>query len=275
MPVPPERRGDEGTLTMMLRLVRSFAVAAAVVAATLAAGSAHAQTQRAEIEAIVRDYLASHPEEVQRIVKDYIAKNPDVLQEAFAELVKRRTMANADKAAAIKANASELFESSRHVVIGNPGGDVSLVEFFDYNCGFCKRALADKLNLIAADPMLRVVLKEYPVLGQGSVEAAQVGVAVRIQAPAKYLEFHRKLMGDGGRADKARALAMAAETGLDMDRLKQDLASDEIRQTLVESAKLARALGISGTPSYVIGNGVVSGAVGVAALEDRIKAARK
>jgi protein-disulfide isomerase len=254
--------------------------AAVITASMLAVGPSPAQTQRSEVEDIVKDYLANNPEVVQRIVKDYLVNNPEVLRNALAELLKRRTQGNAaaaaDKAAAIKANVMALFNSSRHVTLGNPQGDVTLVEFFDYNCGFCKRALNDKLDLIKADPKLKLVLKEFPVLGQGSREAAQVAVAVRVQdaTGAKYLEFHRKLMGERMRADRESALAVARELGLDMARLEADLAGSEVAATLEESMTLAGALGINGTPSYVVGESVVVGAVGRSALADKIKAAR-
>src|SRR5262245_201730 len=120
--------------------------------------------------------------EIERIIKEYLLKNPEVLQDAIAELEKRQAAADAEKnQAAVKDNAQELFNSPRHVVVGNPQGDVTFVEFFDYNCGYCKRALDDMMQLMKADPKLKVVLKEFPVLGPGSVEAARVGVAVRMQ----------------------------------------------------------------------------------------------
>ena len=117
-------------------------------------------------------------------------------------------------------------------MLGNPKGDVTLVEFFDYNCGYCKRALTDMIDLMKNDPKLKVVLKEFPVLGQGSVEAAKVAVAVRMQDKTgkKYLDFHQKLLGGRGQADKARALAVAKEVGIDMARLEKDMASDEVKR---------------------------------------------
>jgi protein-disulfide isomerase len=243
----------------------------------------HAQTQRPEIEEIIKDYLAKHPAEIERIVKEYLSKNPSVVKEAIVELIKQRRPANVnaapsiDKSAAIKANAAALFNSTRQVILGNPQGDVTLVEFFDYNCGFCKRALSDMLALMKDDPKLKIVLKEYPVLGPGSAEAARVAVAVRMQDRdgVKYLEFHRKLLSDRGYVDKARALEIANGAGLDMKRLENDMTSDEVRETLAESVMLGDALGIRGTPSYVIGENIVIGAVGMTALNDRIKAVRK
>jgi protein-disulfide isomerase len=252
--------------------------------------SSRAEAAREQIEAIVSEYLASHPDQVGEIVKGYLIKNPDVLREVFSELVRRgapaKTGANAtasagartgvERRAAVTRNAEALFNSTHQVTLGNPGGDVTLVEFFDYSCGFCKRALNDMLTLIQDDPKLKIVLKEFPILGPGSTEAARVAIAARMQDPGgqKYLGFHRELLSSPGPASKDRALAAARDQGFDMARLEQDLASNEVRTTLEENMKLAGALGLSGTPGYVIGNTVVLGAVGLGALRTQIGSAR-
>ncbi len=252
----------------MIRLLRTILTAAAVGGlAAIAAGPSAAQSfsdaQRSEIEGIVKSYLISHPE---------------VLQEVMAELDKRQTEAEAEKhREGVKQYSKLLFHSPRQVTLGNPNGDVTMVEFFDYNCGFCRRALADMLGLMKDDPKLRVVLKEFPVLGPGSVEAAQVAVAVRMQDKdgKKYLEFHQKLLGGRGQADRARALEAAREVGLDVARIEKDMASDEAKATIDENMKVAEALGLNGTPSYVIGQDVVVGAVGLEALKQKVEAARQ
>jgi hypothetical protein len=135
--------------------------------------------------------------EIQKIIKDYLITHPEILEEVSAELTKRQAQAEAEKhQAAIAANANTIFNSPRGVVVGNKDGDVTFVEFFDYNCGYCKRAMDDMVGIMKNDPKLKVVLKEFPVLGPGSVEAAQVAVAVRMQDPTgkKYLDFHQKLL---------------------------------------------------------------------------------
>jgi protein-disulfide isomerase len=248
-----------------------------------------ADSLRTEIEGVVKEYLAAHPEEVQKIVKSYLIANPAILQDMLAELVKKSGVAPVaalpapaparvpetnDKADAIRANARDLLGSPHQMTLGNAGGDVTMVEFFDYNCGFCKRALSDMVALIRDNPKLKVVLKELPILGPGSTEAAQVAIAVRMQdrTGAKSLEFHQRVLGGRGQANKASALAAAAEIGLDMTQLERDMASDEVRTTLDESVKLARVLGINGTPGYVIGNSIVPGAIGFAGLKTRIDA---
>jgi protein-disulfide isomerase len=249
----------------MRRLLRS--TAAALCLAALAAVPAGAQSfndaQRGEIERIVKDYLVAHPE---------------VLQEAMSELEKRQSAAELEKqVAGVKQNKEVLFNSAHQVTLGNPKGDVTMVEFFDYNCGFCKKAMGDMLTLLKTDPNLKVVLKEYPVLGPGSLEAAQVAVAARMQDKTgkKYLDFHQRLLGGHGPADKARALAAAKESGFDMARLEKDMGSDEVRETLKENMKVADAIGLNGTPSYIIGSDVVIGAQGYDVLKEKVDAARK
>jgi protein-disulfide isomerase len=215
--------------------------------------------------------------EIEKIIKEYLLAHPEVLEEVSAELSKRQAAAEAEKhQTTISQNAQTIFNSPRGVTIGNKDGDVTFVEFFDYNCGYCKRAMTDMIDLMKADPKLKVVLKEFPVLGPGSLEAAQVAVAVRMQDPGgkKYLDFHQKLLNGKGQADKARALAAAKEAGLDMAKLDKDMASPEVRATLEENFKLAESMGMNGTPSYVIGKQVVVGAVGRDALAEKIGIAR-
>src|SRR6185312_4870962 len=228
----------------------------------VASAQSFSDTQRGDIETIVRNYLISHPE---------------VLEEAMAELSKRQAAAETEKhEASIAKDSDTIFNSPRGVTLGNKDGDVTFVEFFDYNCGYCKHAMGDMLNLLKTDPKLKVVLKEFPVLGPGSVEAAQVAVAARMQDPSgkKYLDFHQKLLGGRGQADKARALAVAKEVGFDMTQIEKDMKSPEVRATLEENFKLAEAMGMNGTPSYVIGKQVVVGAVGLEGLKEKISTAR-
>lgn len=254
---------------MLLRrlIVAASALALAVCVLAVnrpsaAAEEAFSPTQRSAIESIVREYLL---------------RKPELLQEVLAELEKKQAAAEAAKAkAAVKTYAKTLYNSPHQIVLGNPQGDVTLVEFFDYNCGFCKRALGDLVNLVHEDPKLRVVLKDFPVLGPGSVDAAKVGVAAQMQDknPKKFFEFHQKLLTHRGRADKARALAAAKEAGYDVARIERDMNSGDVRDAIAEDMKLAEALGLNGTPSYVVGDDVVIGAVGHDALKQKISWAR-
>jgi protein-disulfide isomerase len=248
---------------LSLRFLFPAVVAAVLIVPQAAPAQSFSEPQRAEIQKIVREYLLA---------------NPDVLEEVSAELNKRQAVAEAAKqASAVKKHSDALFNSPRGVIVGNREGDVNFVEFFDYNCGYCKRAMTDMLDLMKTDPKVRVVLKEFPVLGQGSVEAAQVAVAVRMQDPSgkKYLDFHQKLLNSRGQIDKAKAVAAAKEAGLDMARLDKDLASPEIKATLEENFKIAEDMGLNGTPSYVIGQQVIVGAVGLDQLKEKIATARR
>ena len=243
--------------------VALFVLGAALPTVNSAAAQSFSPEQRGEIEKVIRDYLL---------------RNPELLQEVIQEMERRQAQAEAEKhREAIKENAQTLFNSNRQIVLGNPQGDVTMVEFFDYNCGFCRKALEDKLALIKTDPKLRLVLKEFPVLGEASTQAAQVAVAVRMQDKTggkKYLEFHQKLFASRGQIDKARALAVVREIGFDQARAERDMASDEVRLSLEEAFKLAEALGINGTPTYVLNGQVVVGAVGVEKLREAINTVR-
>ena len=245
------------------RLLAPALIALAALAAPKAASAqSFTDTQKSDIEAIVKNYLVSHPE---------------VLEEAMNELTKRQAAADEQKhQESIAKNADTIFNSPRGVVLGNKDGDVTFVEFFDYNCGYCKRAMADMLDLLKNDHKLKVVLKEFPVLSEGSVEAAKVAVAVRMQDPTgqKYLDFHQKLLGGHGPADKARAMAAAKDAGLDTAKLEKDMQSPEVKATIAENFKLAEDMGMNGTPSYVIGKQVVVGAVGLDGLKEKISVAR-
>ncbi len=252
-------------MTTISRLTAAAALVAALLAFTApqtARAAEFSEPQKTEIQSIVREYLVAHPE---------------VLQEAMQEFEKRQGVAEAEKhKAAVKEYSQAIFSSPRQVNLGNPDGNVTFVEFFDYNCGYCKRAMSDMLTLLKDDPKLKVVLKEFPVLGPGSVEAAQVAIAVRMQDKTgkKYLEFHQKLLGGRGQADKAHAMAAAKDVGMNMAQLEKDLASPEIKATLEETFKVAEALGMNGTPSYVIGSDVIVGAVGLPALQEKINTNR-
>src|SRR3954466_4159919 len=231
-------------------------------AAAPASADSFSDAQRTDIEVIIKNYLVTHTE---------------VLEEAMTELTKRQAAAETEKhEASIAQNSSAIFNSPRQVVLGNKDGDVTFVEFFDYNCGYCKRAMADMLDLMKTDPKLKVVLKEFPVLSQGSVEAAQVAVAVRMQDASgkKYLDFHQKLLGGRGAADKARALQAAKEAGLHTAKIEKDIGSAEARSTIAETFKRAEAMGMNGTPSDVTSKQIVVGAVGVDSLKEKIAVAR-
>jgi protein-disulfide isomerase len=158
-------------------------------------------------------------------------------------------------------------------VLGNPDGDVTVVEFFDYNCPYCRGAAPEVEALIAADPNVRLVFREWPILGEGSVFAARASLAARAQG--KYAEFHEAMMRLKGRAEEATVLRVAAEIGLDIDRLRQDMEVLEIEEHIATSMRLTRGLGFTGTPSFVIGDALVPGLVKRAQLADYVAKSRE
>lgn len=245
------------------RLLPAALLAFAIGAMPVAASAQNfSDSQKSDIEAIVKNYLVAHPE---------------VVEEAINELSKRQSAEDDKKhEASVAENADAIFNSPHGVVLGNKDGDVTFVEFFDYNCGYCKRAVSDMLTLLKSDPKLKVVLKEFPVLSPGSVEAAQVAVAVHMQDPdgKKYLDFHQRLFSAHGPADRAHALAAAKDAGLDMGRIEKDMQSPEVKATIEENMKLAKSMGLNGTPSYVIGKQIVVGAIGLDGLKEKIAQAR-
>jgi protein-disulfide isomerase len=211
----------------------------------------------------------------EQIIRDYLLENPQILREVAEKLREQdEAKANAARADVFKKDASDIYDSEHQVVLGNPKGDVTLVEFFDYNCGYCKQALADTEELLRSDPKLRLVLKEFPVLGQDSLDAARVAIAVNAQAPDKYLEFHRRLLS-AETASAEVALEIATKLGLDPARLSAALADPQIEESLVSVQKLAKQLNINGTPTYVIADKVLPGVGGADALKELIGNVRK
>jgi len=214
--------------------------------------------------------------EIGEIVKSYLMSHPELIQEALSELDKKQRGAEAQaQKAAVASLSPDLIKAENGVVLGNPTGDVTLVEFFDYNCGYCKRAMADIMGLMRTDPKLRVVLRDFPVLGPDSVEASKVALAVRSQLTgAKYMEFHQKLLESRGRIGKDRAIEVAQSLGADPAKIKKEIESAEIKKLLGNTMRVADQLRIGGTPAFVVADGVIVGALGQEALADKIKAAR-
>lgn len=215
--------------------------------------------------------------DVEKIIHDYLLSKPEILKEAIDELDKRQKLAeNTTRQKAVSDNQEKLFRSPHQAVVGNPSGDVTLVEFFDYNCGYCKRALASVAKLIETDPKLRVVLKDFAILGSDSQETAQVATAARMQmSPQKFWEFHQKLLSVRGHIAKAQALAVAKEVGADMGRLEEDIKKPETTAALQEVSMLAEALHFDGTPAWVVGQEAIVGGVPYAELKAKVDNIRK
>lgn len=218
------------------------------------------------------EFNTAQKTEIETIVHSYLLAHPEILREVSVELEKKQQAEEADQRGhAIDDNKQELLNSPFQAVIGNPKGKITLVEFFDYNCGYCKRALSDLVSLVKEEPDLRVVLKDFPVLGPNSVEAAQVASAARKQISGeKFFEFHQKLLSAHGPVGREQALAVAKELGLDMDRLQTDMKDPAIHAGIENIMKMADQLNLTGTPSYVVGDEAVVGAVGLAQLKTKV-----
>jgi protein-disulfide isomerase len=213
--------------------------------------------------------------EIEAIVHQYIVANPEVLLEAQASLEnKQKEKQQVAQVTAIRQGHDEIFRSPHDGIVGNPNGNISIVEFFDYNCSFCKHAISDMKMLTAADPNLRFVLKEFPILGPDSQKAHVVAQAFQRLMPQKYSEFHLRLLGGQGRATEASAMKVALDLGADETRLRQEMSDPSIASTFKATYDLANRLQITGTPSYVVGDQVVFGALGADVLAQKIAEAR-
>jgi len=209
--------------------------------------------------------------EVEGIIRDYLLKNPEVLLEVQDALeAKQKEEQRIASLGVIKGAKDQIFNSAFDGVVGNPNGKVTIVEFYDYNCGFCKRAIEDMRALTKSDPDLRFVLKEFPILGEDSAKASVVSMAFKKLMPEKYGDFHQELLGGKGRADEAKAIKIALSLGADEAALHKEMKDPAIQQDIQSTYDLANKLSISGTPSYVVGDEVVAGALGKKVLDEKL-----
>ena len=193
------------------------------------------------------------------IIKDYLIKNPDVLVDVQNALDAKLEKEQGEKFANfMAANAKALYRDPDSAIAGDPNGDITVIEFFDYNCGYCKRGLPEVQKLINGDKKVRFVFKELPILSKGSLEAAKVALAAKRQG--KYWEFHQALLGGKGAANQSSALRVAEALGLDMNKIKTDMESESVKNELDAETALAKKLGINGTPHFLVGNKSIPGA---------------
>jgi protein-disulfide isomerase len=237
----------------------AFGFAALLSGALPAAGADFTPQQRQAIEGIVKNYLAKHPEVML-----------DALQAADDKL---KGEAHDNASAELAAHRRQIYDDPATPIGGNPKGDVSLVEFFDYRCPYCKQVEPALESLLRQDQQLRMVYKEFPVLGPSSVTAARAALAAQKQG--KYAAFHRAMMALKGQIDDAAVYAVAESVGLDVDRLKRDMKAPEIERLLKANLALADDLDIQGTPGFVIGDQIVPGAIGLDDLKQLIAETRK
>ncbi|MDI7864413.1 DsbA family protein [Rhizobiaceae bacterium n13] len=209
--------------------------------------------------------------EIGAFIKEYLIENPEIMLDVQDALQQKQASARAQVAQkAVAENQDTIFSSKFDLSLGNPNGDVTIVEFFDYNCGYCKHALADMDTILAKDKNVRFVLKEFPILGPESLAAHKVSDAFRKIAPEKYGEFHRALLGTEGRANEESAIAVATSLGVSEADIRKTMEENPNDEAVQEAYQLANSLGISGTPSYVMGNEAIFGAVGADSIEEKI-----
>ncbi|MFN8924770.1 MAG: DsbA family protein [Rhodospirillales bacterium] len=211
--------------------------------------------------------------EIERIVRDVIRENPEIVLEALEALRSREAKAREEQARRMLTERREdLLRDPASPVGGNPQGDVTIVEFFDYQCGYCKTVHGTVKDLLASDGRIRTVYTEFPILGPGSVLASRAALASRGQG--KYLAFHDALMEARGAMNEETVLRIARSVGLDVDRLRRDMHAPEVERAIRANMALAEALGIQGTPAFVIGDQVVPGALELDGLRMLIRRAR-
>lgn len=204
-------------------------------------------------------FSADQRKAIESIIKEYLLANPEVFLEVQTALEARMEEIQAKKLqAAITAQAEQIYRSPSAPVAGNPQGDITVVEFFDYNCGYCKRAFPDITKVIEKDSKVKLVLKELPILSKGSEEAARVALAAKEQG--KYWPVHQALLAMRGQANEQTALAVAEKAGLDMAKLKADMKGEAVTKEIARVRELAQTMGIQGTPHFLVGDRAIAGA---------------
>lgn len=233
-----------------------------------------------DVRALVSEMMVQTPEQaltstvdpatIHPMIESYMLANPRILERTSVALqAEIRAEESQQAKLAIASMSDQIFNAPDAIVLGNPDGDVTLVEMFDYNCGFCRQAMPEIATLLAEDPNLRIIMKEFPILSQDSVDAARISIAAH-QAGIDYWEYHSTLFSGRGKVTKASALEAAAAQGLNPITLELDAQSQEITNVLDRSYAIAQAIGASGTPAYIIGDELIPGAVGLEALRQRI-----
>ncbi len=236
--------------------------------ATLAAGillSASCATQ-------AEDYSK---EDIESIVREYILENPEIIAEAIYVLQDRAEKEKAAQAAqALGAITETLNFSDLDPVGGNPDGKITIVEFFDYNCGYCKRANATLQQLAKNNSDLRIVYKEWPILSETSATAATISLAVNLTFPEQYEEFHQTLLGARSLRSEEDIWKLVDKANLDREAINANMNNEKINQHLVQTSKLAKQLGITGTPAFIVGDSVLKGAYPIEDIQAAIDQTR-
>jgi protein-disulfide isomerase len=260
--------------TAILTAIGGIAVSAAILGAGFVSGTSVNADELPRVVKVADNgpfSSAADKAAIEAIIHDYLVKNPEVMLEVQDALEKKQSEAQrVAQQKVIEDSTKQIFDAPYDGVVGNPEGKLSIVEFFDYNCHFCKGALPDMQALVKENKDLRFVLKEFPILGEDSAKASVVSMAFKKLMPEKYGDFHRELLGGKGRADEAKAIKIAVSLGVDEAALRKEMKDPAIQKDIQSTYDLANKLSISGTPSYVIGDEVVFGALGKKVLDEKL-----
>ena len=219
-------------------------------------------------------FSAAQREQLKTLVREYLLENPEVIADAIGKLQeKEEAKKDKERAATIAMHKQEMVTPKEQTVIGNLQGDVTIVEFFDYNCGYCKSMFNDLISVVKADGKIKVVTKEFPILGPSSVTASKAALASRNQR--KYSEFHQALISYKGALSEAAINTVAKSVGLNVEKLQEDMKDSELDKIIDQNRKLAQELGITGTPALLIGDTFIGGAIDKDRIVSYIAAARK
>ncbi len=210
--------------------------------------------------------------EVGKIIREYLLENPELMLEVQQALEKKQQQElSVNQSKIISEQKAEIFSAPYQIEIGDPNASITIVEFFDYNCGFCQRALTDMQTLLQSNQNIKFVMKEFPVLGEASFEASRVSMAFSKLLPEKHADYHTKLLASEGQKDGNKAMQLAVEMGASQIEIMVEMEDPKIIETIQSTYRIANELGITGTPSYIVGSEVVFGAVGHDQLANKIK----
>ena len=235
-----------------------------------------------DVRSIFSDMLASEkaaspavaqidPSQIDTLVENYLMSDPSILQRMSDKLAETKRVAErAALKAALDKHHADIYDDAGNVILGNPKGDVTLVEMFDYNCSYCRGAVPDLATLMAEDPNLKVILKEFPILTAGSVDAAKVAVLVSEDKKIDYWAFHQTLFSARGEVGAEQALTAAEAAGGNKVELMINMNGTKPTQVIQKTYDLAKALNISGTPTYILGDEMIPGAIGIDQLRQKI-----
>ncbi len=260
---------------MMLRTLSMMVLAAALLVGLGAAPHAHAAEQSKPVKAAAGPFSTQQQRAIEDIVKRYILENPEIIVEAVRSMRERQEREQqARQRSQLLSLKDRIVSDPLSPVGGNAKGDVTVVEFFDYRCGFCKRAFPAIKQLLGEDTGIRYVYKEFPILGDDSVFASRAAVAAWLTTPKRYNAFHDALMQTRGALPADKVMKIAADTGLDPKVLRKAMDDPRVDQALTANAELARAIGVNGTPAFIIGDELAPGAIDLATMKRMVAQAR-